>query len=685
MKPKLHLDHLLHGGDYNPDQWLDQSEIITKDFALFKEAKINTYTLCVFAWDKLEPEEGKFTFDWLDKIFDKIEANNGQVILATPSGARPRWMAEKYSEILRVNADGQRIHFGERHNHCYTSPVYRQKTYLMNQKLAEHFGKRKSLILWHISNEFSGRCYCPLCQTEFRQWLQKKYKTLDNINHAYWSKFWSHEITSWEQIEAPSDLTDQTVLGLKEDWMRFGTERTISFFENEIAPIREITPNIPVTTNFMGGNPSKSLVFDDLDYFEFAKHVDVVSWDSYPNWANDYESTAELGMKTALMNDMMRSLKHDNYLIMENTPSKVNWHPVNRAKRPGMHEMASLQEIAHGANSVMYFQLHASRGASEMFHGAVIDQNLSNQTRTFQDVKTVGEDLTKLKPIINTKHQSAQVAIVFDYDNLWALQNVWSYSKDSLQYWQTIQKHYQYFWEHDIPVEFISVNDDLTPFKLVLDPMHFMMDEQYAEKLANYVKNGGHLIGTYITGMVNKDYLAHLHGWPKALKDVYGIEFNETDTLYPKQTNHLKTKSGEYTIQDYCDLITPTTAKTLGTYMDDFYQGQAAITQNNFYKGTAIYLACRTDNKFLHHLYDNLATHLQLKLNLPIRKLNKQVSIQIRQNKNDIYYFVINFSHLEHQIQITEHLDNVLSHKSANKEITLPAYGVVVLHKTIKE
>lgn len=675
---ELNVNEFLHGGDYNPDQWLDYPLVIEEDFRLFQNAKINSLTLGVFAWDKLEPEEGHFEFEWLDRIFDKIEAQNGHVILATPSGARPRWMAEKYPEVLRVNQKGQRHLFGERHNHCYTSPIYREKTQIINRKLAERYGKRKSLVLWHVSNEYGGECYCDLCQQAFREWMKKKYKTLDNLNQAYWSAFWSHEYTSWDQVHSPSVLGDENVTSLNLDWKRFVTEQTIDFFENEAQPLREITPNIPLTTNFMGGNPNDSHVFYELDYWKFAKHVDVVSWDSYPNWANDYESTRELGMKTALMNDMMRSLKHQNYLIMENTPSKVNWHPVNRAKRPGMHEMSSMQEIAHGANSINYFQLHESRGASEMFHGAVISNQQGANTRVYRDVQQVGKDLEKVKPLLNSTYENARVGIVFDYDNMWALDDARTYAKESKKYWETIQNHYRYFWEHDIPVELVSVDDDLEKYTLVIDPMHFMMSEEFGNKLRSYVKSGGYLVGTYITGMVDENFLSHMNGWPEVLQETYGIDFRETDTLYPKQRNQIQFNDYLYDVKDYCDLFELGGATSLAQYKADFYKNTPAVTENHLENGVAYYIGARTGADFLEKFYDYVTKDLMLTHYSALRKVNKETSIQIRVLDGVKYYFAINFSSHSQIVHVKQRVKNILTDENEEFEIKLKPYGVGV-------
>ncbi|MEE8831822.1 beta-galactosidase [Leuconostoc gelidum] len=679
MPNSLQISKFLHGGDYNPEQWIDNPDIIDRDFTLFEQSKINTFTLGIFAWTKLEPKEGVYDFEWLDNIFDRIEQQNGNIILATPSGARPRWMSQKYPEILRTNEQGKKLLFGERHNHCLSSPVYREKTQEINRQLAKRYGHRKSLILWHISNELGGECHCELCQEAFRKWMKNKYKTIDNLNKLYWSSFWSHQYNSWEEIHSPSILGDTTSLSLNLDWKRFVTDQTIDFFENEIKPLREITPDIPVTTNFMGGNPPDSSVYQGLDYQKFSGHVDVISWDSYPNWSNDYESAEDLAMKTALMNDVMRGLKHDSYLIMESTPSQVNWHPFNKSKRPGMHEMGSLQQIAHGANSVLYFQLHQSRGSSEMFHGAVVTHGLSNQTRTFRDVSEVGRDLERLQSLIKTKYIQPKIAIVFDYDNMWALEDARNYSDQTKSYWSTIQNHYSVFWHNNVPVDIISTKDDLSPYTLIIDPMHFMMDKEFMNKIEKYVSLGGNIVGTYMTGIVNKNYLAYLGGWPQKLQKIYGLSYIETDTLYPKQTNTVKWEGQKFTILNYADIFDLKEARPLAHYEDDFYAKSPALTENNFGSGTAMMIAGRTENTFLNKFYNKLLDKFSLRdSESPLENTDANLNVQVRQDENKTYYFITNYSDSEQIAVFKDNYTNILSGNSLNGPTTFAPYQVVV-------
>ena len=650
-----------HGGDYNPEQWLDHPEIIAQDFEYFKKAHINTITVGIFSWAQLEPSEGNYRFDWLDDIFDRAEKQGINVILATPSGARPRWMADKYSEVLRVDENCQRNLFGERHNHCYTSPIYREKIQAIDRKLAERYGQRSNLVLWHVSNEFGGACYCGLCQNAFRYWLKGKYQTLENLNKAYWATFWSHTYTNWDQVVAPSPRGDQNLLGLNLDWHRFVSDQTIDFYEAEAEVLREVTPDIKITTNFMGGNPDDEHVFFDLDYQKFAEHVDIVSWDSYPSWRTDNKSSVQLAMNTAAMNDVMRSLKHDNYMIMESTPSQVNWHPFNRPKAPSMHRMGALQEVSHGANAINYFQLHQSRGSSEMFHGAVIGHDLRDDTRIFKEVAQVGDNLEHLQPALNAKSYPAKVAIVYDYDNMWALSDVRNYASQTIKYWQTIQEHYQYFWEHDVPVEFISTSDELIDYKLVIDPMHFMMTEAFANKLKEYVAQGGTVVGTYITGQVDERYLAYIGGWPQALHDIYGVEPIETDTLYPSQRVAIETGQASTQAHDYATVLEVDQATAIAKYTSEWYADTAAITKNRYDNGQAYYVGARFDSEFMASFYDALVTELDLQVPTAIHKTDVAIHINVRADEQASYYFVTNFSDVEQTFTVTTPMQDLLT------------------------
>ena len=400
--------HFLHGADYNPDQWLSYPEILAQDPEMMAEAHCNCMSVGIFAWAMLEPKEGEYHFEELDRIIENLASKGIKTILATPSAARPRWMAEKYPEVRRVNKAGVREEYNSRHNHCYTSPVYREKTAAIDRLLAQRYGRNPNVILWHISNELGGECHCELCQAAFRQWLKKKYNNdLKALNHAWWSDFWSHTVTDWEQIHSPKlhGEPDEIMTGLYLDWRNFVTYQTTDFMKMEIEALREGGSDIPVTTNMMW-------LPQLVNYHYLKDYLDVISWDAYPTWHEPDQ--IRCAVDTAFNHSYFRSLKHKPFLLMESTPSNTNWQAVSKLKRPGMHRLASLQAVAHGSDSVQYFQWRKGRGGSEKFHGAVVDHNGKASGRVFEDVKQVGISLEKLDEICGTK-TDAKVAIIYDH------------------------------------------------------------------------------------------------------------------------------------------------------------------------------------------------------------------------------------------------------------------------------
>lgn len=671
-------NRLLHGGDYNPDQWLDYPEILRDDMRLMKLANVNTMTVGIFAWSALEPTEGNYNFEWLDKIIDDVYNQGGRVILATPSGARPAWMSEKYPEVLRTNDRREKMLHGGRHNHCFSSPIYREKTQKMNYKLAERYGNHPALIMWHVSNEYSGDCHCELCQENFRNWLKDKYKTIENVNKAWWGPFWSHTYTDWSQIESPSSIGENAVHGLNLDWKRFVTDQTIDFYENEAKPLRELTPNVPITTNFMA-DTDDLIPFQSLNYEKFSKHVDILSWDCYPAWHNDWESTKDLAVKVGFINDLYRSLKQQPFLIMECTPSGVNWHNVNKAKRPGMHTLASIQLLAHGSDSVLYFQWRKSRGSSEKFHGAVVDHDNSEENRVFKEVSQLGEILDKIKEIKGSMKQS-KVAIIYDWENDWALKDAQGFGKDSRRYTQTLQLHYKYFWDKNISVDVVTPQQDLSKYSLVVAPMMYMMTEETMDRFRDYVKNGGVLVGSYLSGLVNETDLTYLGGWPKTLQEIYGIDAKEIDTLYPKDRNSIKFGNESFEVVDYCTIIEAKEAEVLAKYEKDFYKNTPAITKNNLGTGKAYFIGARTDQELLSKFYDKIVKNLDIN---EVEDFISEdgISIQIRENEDAKYYFIMNFTEEEKNIEIKDSYINLISGKMIERLNLMKPYDVYVLKK----
>ncbi|WP_286807970.1 beta-galactosidase [Leclercia sp. UBA2479] len=602
---------LLHGADYNPEQWGNYPGIIEKDITMMQQAKCNVMSVGIFSWAKLEPREGEYDFAWLDAVIEKLYAAGIHIFLATPSGARPAWMSQKYPEVLRVGRDRVPALHGGRHNHCMTSPVYREKTLKINRLLAERYSQHPAVLGWHISNEYGGECHCGLCQQKFRDWLKARYKTLDALNHAWWSTFWSHTYTDWSQIESPAPQGEVSIHGLNLDWRRFNTAQVSDFCRHEVAPLKAVNVDLPVTTNFME-------YFYDYDYWQLAKEIDFISWDSYPMWHREKEETT-LACYTAMYHDMMRSLKGGKpFVLMESTPSTTNWQPISKLKKPGMHILSSLQAVAHGADSVQYFQWRKSRGSVEKFHGAVIDHVGHLDTRVGREVSKLGDMLARLSVVAGCRTE-ARVAIIFDQQSRWAMDDAAGPRNMGLEYEKTVNEHYRPFWEKGIAVDVIDADQPLSQYALVIAPMLYMVRQGFAERAEAFVAEGGHLVTTYWSGIVDETDLCFTGGFPGPLRKLLGIWAEEIDCLGEGERNLVQGLAGNasglqgpYQVRHLCELIHTETAQALATYRDDFYAGRPAVTVNRFGNGKAWHVASRNDLQFQRDFFAGIINELAL-------------------------------------------------------------------------
>jgi beta-galactosidase len=626
-------------------------------------AHCNVVSIGIFSWALLEPQEGRFEFDWLDRVIDKLAKAKVGFMLSTPTGGKPNWMALRYPEIRRCNAAGQREPQRSRHNHCYTSPVYREKSAIIDAQLAQRYGNHPSLVLWHLSNEYGGECFCPLCKAAFRRWLREKYHTVDALNLAYWSRFWSHTYGDFEQI----DDIDQSVHGLYLDWRRFVSSQTLDFMRHEIATLRKITPNVPVTTNMMG-------FYNGLDYRQFAPHLDVISWDAYPDWHVDSDMLKPAA-HVAFTHDLNRAMKSKPFVLMESTPSVTNWWRVSPLKRPGVNRLTSLQAVAHGADAVMYFQWRKSRGSSEKFHGAVVDHVGHENTRVFREVAELGTELETLDSLVGST-TPAEVAVVYEWENRWAIDAEQGPRNADKDYLETCREHYLPFWKRGVPVDVIDLDQDLSKYKLLIAPMLYMVRPGVAERITAFVENGGTFVTTYFTGYVNDTDLCFLSGFPGPLRRLLGVWAEELDALpdgreqlvQPAQHNELNL-SGTYKARHFCELIHTEGAKVLATYGSDFYSGRPAVTVKQTGKGQAYFVASRNDQRFCADLADGLIARLGIARAIDA-DLPTGVIATCRTNGQRRWVFLMNFNDAPVIVQ-------------ANGPIDLPAWGVRVIESGV--
>jgi beta-galactosidase len=671
--------HLLHGGDYNPEQWIDTPEVWDEDVRLMRLAGCNVVSIGIFSWAMLEPAEDRFDFSWMDRIIEKLTKGGVRFVLATPGGAKPAWMAQRYPETLRVDAERRRQLWGDRHNHCYTAPAFRRRAQVINRKLAERYGDHPGLSLWHVNNEYGGECHCDLCQAAFRDWLRARYGgDLKRLNHAYWSTFWAHTITDWGQIESPSPIGEQSVHGLTLDWKRFVTDQTIACFGDESAPLRELTPGVPVTANLMG-------LYDGLDYKQLGKACDVVSWDSYPSY-HDRDTDRVAGPEVSFIHDERRAMLGKPFILMESAPAQQNYKPVCKLKRPGMHRLEALQAIAHGSDSVMYFQWRKSRGAIEKLHGAVVDHHGGEHTRVFRDVADVGATLSRLDGVVGAT-SDARVAIIFDYQNRWALEGALGIRNPNKNYRETCVAHHRPFWNMGVATDVIDSVDDFSKYTVLVAPMLYMLRPGVAERIEAFVANGGTLVTTYLTGLADETDLCFLTGFPGGpLRKVCGVWAEETDALYDDESADVVASAGNtlgltgaYQARQLCDLIHAEGADVLATYASQFYAGRPAVTVNRYGKGRAYYIASRNDDRFHTEFYTGLVRELGLPMALG-KPLPTGVTAQVRSDGDRDFVFVLSFSRSPAEVSLgSVAYADAETGQAVGGMLSLPPYGSRVL------
>lgn len=664
------LSRFLYGGDYNPDQWPENSW--SEDIKIFKKADINSATINIFSWAILEPEEGKFDFSKLDKVVEELGNANFDIVMGTATAAMPAWMFKKYPDVARVDYQGRRHVFGQRHNFCPNSKNYRRLASELVEKLAKHYQNNPHIVVWHVNNEYGGNCYCENCQEAFREWLKKKYKTVDALNKAWNMNVWSHTIYDWDEVVVPNELgdawgpegTETIVAGLSIDYLRFQSEIMLKLFKMEKEIIKKYNPNVLVTTNF------HSLPNKMIDYQDWAKAQDIISYDSYPT----YDTPP---YQPAFLYDLMRSLKHQPFMLMESTPSQVNWQPYSPLKRPGQMEATELQAVAHGADTVQFFQLKQAVGGSEKFHGAVISHSQRTDTRAFREVADLGKKLKKVGPTILGSTIKAKVAIVFDWSNFWSYEYVDGISQD-FNYVASILDYYRQFYERNIPTDIISVDDNFSKYDLVVAPVLYMVKKGLAPKINTYVENGGNFVTTYMSGMVNSTDNVYLGGYPGPLKEVTGIWVEESDAVVPGHQTTVAMDGKNYNAGLICDLIHPDSAKILARYSNEFYAETPVITQNEYGKGNAWYVGTRLDHAGLSHLFDQIleTTHIE-----PLANENSELEItkRITEDGKELY-FILNMSNHKHKLsaKFNAYQDLLTGEKGSQ---TLKAWDVEILSK----
>ncbi|MCR5222848.1 MAG: beta-galactosidase [Lachnospiraceae bacterium] len=662
-----------YGGDYNPEQWPE--EVWEEDMRLFHLAGVDTVTLNVFSWASLQPDENVYDFERLDKIMELMRKNHLQVCLGTSTAAHPAWMARRYPDILRTDETGMKRRFGARHNSCPHSPAYRKYSVMLCKAIANRYKDYDNIVAWHVSNEYGGACYCENCAAAFRVWLRKKYGTIEALNDAWNTSFWGHTFYDFEEI-VPADLRSEefrydfdgrirtNFQGISLDYMRFTSDSMLECFVLERDALKEITPRIPVTTNFMGW-------FKGLDYFKWAKEMDFVSWDNYPEWDS-------LPSHPAGFHDVVRGMKDGMpFSLMEQSPSVSNWHPYCRLKRPGVMRLLSYQAIAHGADTVMFFQMRRSVGACEKYHGALIDHVGTEHTRVFKEMQELGAELQKIGDATLGTRTHAKVAIVFDWENWWAAE-MSAGPTVLINYYEEVMSYYTALFNQNIPVDFIRTDSDLTTYDLVIAPLLYMNRNGYDEKVRNYVRNGGCYLTTYFSGYVDENDKVLPGGYPGKQKDILGIWVEESDAVPPGMENSFIYKGTKYPAGVLCDLLHLEGAQEISTYESDFYAGWPVLTKNKFGDGTVYYVGTRSSAEFYATFLRDLCESLFIE---PVLNAPLDVEVRCREDHEYRYLFILNHKDSETEVRLKKEGMDILTdlQYKAGDPVKLPAKGVSII------
>ncbi len=671
--PMSRFPGLLYGADYNPEQWTpamgyDGEAIWLEDMRLMREAGVNIATVGVFSWAMLQPDQQTFTFAWLDRLLDLLAENGIAACLATGTAAQPAWLSQAYPEILPVNAYGQRQRHGGRMNFCPTNQIFRHFSQQLVRQLAERYRNHPALLIWHVSNEYGPQCYCDSCAVRFRTWLQESYGDLAELNRRWVTPFWGHLFTDWNQIEPPSQLGDRSMQGLILDYQRFMSVMNLECYQEERAILREMTPDVPVMTNFHG-------LVKNLDYFAWAPSQDIITWDSYP-------PADEPPGRTAFRLALMRGLKHGQpWLLLEQTPSQTQWRPVNPLKRPGVMRLHSYQAIANGSEGAMYFQWRQSRGSSEMHHGAIVSHTGSAQTRVFQEVAALGAELHGLGTELLAARVPARVALLFSWPNWWAVEYQPGLSS-ALEYLDEVTRYYAALWQHNVAVDVCTPNDVLDGYDLVIAPLLYLLEETQAAAIDRYISNGGVFLTTYFSGIVDESGRAWLGGAPAGLRNALGMLVEEVDPLLSGHSNTLHVAdnqiipAGTYDCDLWCEVLHLEGAQAVAQFGKDFYAGQPAITEHHYGAGRSYYVATRPDPRLLEQLLGAILDSCGI-----VAPLNAPTGVEVieRSTANGTWTFVLNHTATEQIVPLPQPMRDLLTNQNHESSITMPSVGVAIL------
>ncbi|WP_159619721.1 beta-galactosidase [Ruania rhizosphaerae] len=659
------LPHAIaYGGDYNPEQW--PREVWDDDVALMRQAGVNLVSVGIFSWALLEPEEGVFDFGWLDELLDLLHANGIAVDLATPSVSPPAWFFAAYPQAQVRNADGVTMGFGSRGMASHASPEYRAAIVRVADALARRYGQHPAVVLWHVHNEYGvpvGEDFSEQSVRSWRQWLQQRYGTLAALNEAWGTAFWGQWYHHWEHVVAPATTPTTINPAMKLDWARFTDDQLRECFRLERDAIRAHAPQ-PITTNFMAHQSWNT------DLWKWAQEVDIVSDDHYL-WSPDPEAHVAL----ALSADLTRSVAGGRpWILMEHSTSAVNWQGRNIAKEPGEMQRNALTHVGRGADAIMFFQWRASRSGAEKFHSAMLP-HAGPSSRVFREVTELGSQLKQLGELQDSRVR-AEVAVLYDWESLWAQDLQWRPS-DDLQFRERMRTFYERLWRDGVPVDFAHPGDDLSGYRLVVAPASYLLTTADAANLTSYVRTGGTLLVSCFAAAVDSHDAVHAGGFGAPLADALGVRVEEYRPLRAGST--CTVAFGEHTLEAdvWTEDLVLDGAEVLGRYgspaKGGATAGAPAITRHRAGEGTGWYVSTRLG-------LDALAPVLEaVYADAGIVPADHPEGVELMTRHGQNHDYVIAVNHRDEEVTVAMDGTNILTGDRLGGELRLSAGRVAVV------
>ncbi|MFD7219666.1 beta-galactosidase [Streptomyces sp. NPDC059892] len=661
------LDGLAFGGDYNPEQWPE--EVWQEDVRLMREAGVNLVSLGIFSWALLEPEPGRYDFDWLDRIIGLLHEHGIRIDLATPTVAPPAWFYRAHPDALPVSREGVRYAFGSRGAICHSSPAYRAAAAAITEQLARRYGGHPALALWHVHNEYGvpvSACYCDHCAVHFRRWLSAAYGTADAVNEAWGTAFWGQRYGSFDEIEPPRATPTVCNPAQRLDYARFADATMRENFVRERDLLHQHSPGIPVTTNFMTALSQ----CDSVDYWAWGREVDLVTNDHY--LITDGRRTH---VNLAMAADLTRSVAGGApWLLLEHSTSGVNWQPRNPAKSPGQMARNSLAHVARGSDGAMFFQWRQSRRGAEKFHSSMLP-HAGTDSRVWREVVGLGAALGGLEAVRGTR-TAADAALVWDWQSWWAQRLEWRPSEDH-DARERADTFYEALYDRHLTVDFAHPEAELSRYPLVVVPALYLAGEATGRNLRTYVENGGTLVVSYFSGIVDQHDAVHPGAHPGVLRDVLGLTVEEFSPLGEGERVRITAADGaELTGDVWSEFVVPRGAETVWTYADGLTAGRPAVTRHRLGRGTAWYVSTRLDAGALDTVLDAAAEDAGL---APRTGLPRDVEVVRRTGESGDYLFAVNHTGTDAKVPLPAHGTELLTGERTAGRLGLPAGAVRVV------